>query len=236
MQAKGLGQLGEGFGFIAMAVEIAAREVQPPSGEAVGIDLGLTTFAVLSNGPKVEAPKPLGKGLQKLRRLSRAHSRKRRGSHNRQKAALRLARCHRRMANARRDFLHKFTTRISNNHAEILVKDLQMKGMVQNRHLARAIHDVGWSEMRRQLEYKSILHGSVVTVRDPFYASSKICSQCGYVVEVLPLGVREWRCPACQTRHDRDVNAAINLKQNTVGYHGNRRLGAGRLWLGWHSK
>ena len=108
--------------------------------------------------------------------------------------------------------------------------------MVQNRHLARAIHDVGWSEMRRQLEYRSLLHGSVVTVRDPFYPSSKICSQCGYVVEVLPLGVREWTCLACQTRHDRDVNAAINLKQNTVGSHGNRRLGTGRLWLGWHSK
>ena len=108
--------------------------------------------------------------------------------------------------------------------------------MVQNRRLSRAIHDVGWSEMRRQLEYRSLLHGSVVTVRDPFYASSKICSACGYVMEVLPLGVREWRCPACQTTHDRDVNAAINLKQNTVGLHGNRRLGTGRLWLGWHSK
>jgi putative transposase len=136
----------------------------------------------------------------------------------------------------RRDFLHKFTTRISKNHAEILVEDLNVKGMVQNRHLARAIHDVGWWEMRRQLECKSLLHGSVVTVRDPFYASSKICSQCGYVVEVLPLGVWEWRCPACQTRHNRDGNAAINLKQNTVGLHGNRRLGTGRLWLGWHSK
>jgi len=110
--------------FIAMAVEIPEREVQPPSGEAVGIDLGLTTFAVLSNGPKVEAPKPLGKGLLKLRRLSRAHSRKQRGSHHRQKVALRLARCHRRMANIRRDFLHKFTTRISKNNAEILVEDL----------------------------------------------------------------------------------------------------------------
>jgi putative transposase len=206
--------------FIAIAVEIPQREVHPPSGEALGIDLGLTTFAVLSNGQKVEAPKPLGKGLQRLRRLSRAHSRKRRGSHNRQKAALRLARCHRRIANMRRDFLHKFTTRISKNHAEIFVENLNVKGMVQNRHLSRAIHDVGWSELRRQLEYKSLLNGSVLTVRDPFYASSKTCSKCGYVMEVLPLSVREWTCPACQTTHDRDVNAAINLKQNTVGYTG----------------
>jgi putative transposase len=97
--------------FIAMAVEIPPREVQPPSGEAVGIDLGLTSFAVLSNGQK--APKPLGKGLPRLRRLSRAHARKRPGSHHRQKAALHLARCHRRMANMRRDFLHKFTWSIS---------------------------------------------------------------------------------------------------------------------------
>src|SRR5437667_12123577 len=113
------------------------KEVHPPSGEALGIDLGLTTFAVLSHGRKVEARKPLGRGLERLRRLSRAHSRKRRGSHNRQKAALRLARCHRRIANMRRDFLHKFTTKISKNHAEIFVENLNVKGMVQNRHLSR---------------------------------------------------------------------------------------------------
>jgi len=206
--------------FIAIAVEIPQREVHPPRGEAVGIDLGLATFAALSNGEKVAAPKPLGKGLQKLRRLSRAHSRKQPGSHNCQKTALRLAHCHRRIGNIRRDFLHKFTTRMSKNHAEIFVEDLNVKGMVQNRHLSRAIHDVGWSEMRRQLEYKSHLDGSVVTVRDRFYASSKTCSACGYVMEVLPLSVREWTCPVCQTTHDRNVNAAINLKQNTVGYTG----------------
>jgi putative transposase len=190
--------------FIAIAVEIPEREVHPPIGEAVGIDLGLTTFAVLSNGEKVEAPKPLAKGLQRLRRLSRAHSRKRRGSHNRQKAALRVARCHRRIGNIRRDFLHKFTTRMSKNHAEIFVEDLHVKGMAQNHHR--------------------------------FYASSKTCSACGYLMEVLPLRAREWTCPACQTTHDRNVNAAINLKQNTVGYHGNQRLGTGRLWLGSNTK
>lgn len=173
--------------FIAIAVEIPQGEIHPPSGEAVGIDLGLTTFAVLSNGERVAAPKPLGKGLQRLRRLSRAHSRTRPGSHNRQKAALRLARCYRRIRNVRKDFLHKFTTRISKNHAEVFVEDLNVKGMVQNRHLSRAIHDVGWSELRRQLEYKSLLYGSVLTVRDRFYASSKTCSKCGYVMEVLPL-------------------------------------------------
>ena len=204
--------------FIAIAVEMPAVEVHPPRGEAVGIDLGLTTFAALSNGEKVEAPKPLTKELKRLRRLSRAHSRKRSGSHNRQKAALRLARCHRRMGNIRKDFLHKFTTRISKNHAEIFVEDLNVKGMAQNRRLSLAIHDVGWSELRRQLEYKSLLYGSLLTVRDPFYASSKICCVCGYVMEVLPLSVREWTCPACGAKHDRDVNAAINLKQDTVGY------------------
>ena len=102
--------------------------------------------------------------------------------------------------------------------APIFVENLNVKGM--DRHLSRAIHDVGWSELRRQLEYKSLLNGSVLTVRDPFYASSKTCSECGYGMEVLPLSVREWTCPACQTTHDRDVNAAINLKQNTVGYTG----------------
>jgi putative transposase len=222
--------------FIAVAVEIPQGEVHPPRGEAIGIDLGLTTFAVLSNGERVAAPKPLGKDLQRLRRLSRAHSRKQPGSHNRQKAALRLARCHRRIGNIRRDFLHKFTTRMSKNHAEIFVEDLNVRGMVQNRHLSRAIHDVGWSELRRQLEYKSHLYRSVVTVRNRFYASSKTCSACGYIMEILPLSVREWTCPACQTTHDRNVNAAVNLKQNTVGYHGNQRLGTGRLWLGSNSK
>jgi putative transposase len=121
---------------------------------------------------------------------------------------------------------------MSKNHAEIFVEDLNVKGMAQNRHLSRAIHDVGWSELRRQLEYKSHLYGSVLTVRDRFYAGSKTCSECGYLMEVLPLRVREWTCPACQTTHDRNVN----LKQNTVGYHGNQRLGTGRLWLGSHTK
>src|SRR5437762_11703466 len=110
-----------------MAVEIPQKEVHPPSTEALGIDLGLTTFAVLPHGRKVKAPKPLGRGLERLRRLSRSHSRKRRGSHHRQKAALRLARCRRRIGNMRRDVLHKFTTKISKNHAEIFVENLNVR-------------------------------------------------------------------------------------------------------------
>jgi putative transposase len=206
--------------FISISVEMPDQHPEPPDGEAVGVDLGIATFATLSTGEKVEAPKPLKKALRKLRRLGQQHSRKRLKSQNRRKAAMKLARQHRRIKNIRQDFLHKFTTRLAKSHREICIEDLNVQGMVKNHNLALHISDAGWSEARRQLEYKAQLHGSCLTIRDRFYASSKTCSACGWRVDALPLSLREWVCPQCGIVHDRDINAAVNLKLNTAGYAG----------------
>lgn len=203
--------------FIAIAVDVAHPEPTAPTGESVGVDLGLTTFATLSTGEKVEAPKPLRAAMRRLRRVSRWHSRKVKGSSNRRKASMRLAKVHRRVRNIRRDFIHKFTTRLAKTHSQIGIEDLNVKGMVANHHLARVISDVAWSETRRQLEYKTVWYGSGLMVFDRFYPSSKLCSHCGCVVEQLPLSVREWTCAECGAAHDRDGNAAENLKPTTGG-------------------
>ena len=185
---------------------------------AVGIDLGLTTFATLSNGQKIAAPKPLAKLLPKLKRLSRAFSRKQKGSKNREKARIKLARLHLRMWNIRHDFLHKLTSDLTRKYNTICVEDLNVSGMLRNKKLARAISDVGWHEFRRQLEYKSTMRGNNLVFADRFFASSKLCSQCGHKMEQMPLSVRQWKCSCCGAEHDRDVNAAINLRNLAVGY------------------
>lgn len=185
---------------------------------AVGIDLGLTTFATLSNGQKIAAPKPLAKLLPKLKRLSRAFSRKQKGGKNREKARIKLARLHLRIWNIRQDFLHKLTSDLTRRYNTICVEDLNVKGMLRNDKLARAISDVGWYEFRRQLEYKSAMRGNNLVFADRFFASSKLCSQCGHKMERMPLSVRQWKCSCCGAEHDRDVNAAINLRNLAVRY------------------
>ena len=184
---------------------------------AVGIDLGLMTFATLSNGQKIAAPKPLAKLLPKLKRLSRAFSRKQKGSKNREKARIKLARLHLRIWNVRQDFLHKLTSDLTRRYNTICVEDLNVKGMLRNHKLARAISDVGWYEFRSQLEYKSAMRGNNLAFADRFFASSKLCSDCGHKMEQMPLSVRQWKCPCCGAEHDRDVNAAINLRNLAVG-------------------
>jgi putative transposase len=197
--------------FVSIPVELeitpAARENQA----AVGVDFGLKRFATLSTGEVVEAPKLLQKLLGKLRRLSRSLSRKKRGSANRRKAQQRLARLHARIANARQDFIHKFTTDLVRRFSTIGVEDLNIRGMLRNHCLARAIADVSWSEARRQLGYKSVLTGTELVIHDRWFASSKTCSACGLVLDELPLSVREWTCE-CGAVHDRDLNAAKNLE------------------------
>ena len=183
---------------------------------AVGIDLGLTTFATLSNGQKIAAPKPLAKLLPKLKRVQRAFSRKQKGSKNREKARIKLARLHLRIWNVRQDFLHKLTSNLTRRYNTICVEDLNVKGMLRNKKLARAISDVGWHEFRRQLEYKSAMRGNNLVFADRFFASSKLCSQCGHKMEQMSLSVRQWKCPCCGAEHDRDVNAAINLRNLAV--------------------
>lgn len=179
---------------------------------AVGVDLGITALATLSNGEKVVGPKALRTLLDKVRRLGRSLSKKVKGSHNRAKAKMKLAKLHAKIADMRRDCLHKLTTDLTCRCHTIVIEDLNVKGMLKNHCLAGAIADMGFHEFRRQLTYKTARRGGTLIVADRWYASSKLCSNCGYKLASLDLGTRQWACPACHVEHDRDVNAAINLK------------------------
>jgi putative transposase len=176
----------------------------------VGVDLGITALATLSDGSKVAAPKPLRRYLQKLKRLSRSLSRKQRGSRNRAKAKTKLARLHRRIADIRVDALHQLTTSLT-RYRTIVIEDLNVAGMLANRNLSRAIADVGFFEFRRQLQYKAAMAGSTIVIADRWFPSSKLCSTCCAKNDSLLLTERTWTCVSCNTFHDRDVNAARNL-------------------------
>jgi putative transposase len=184
---------------------------------AVGVDLGVSALATLSTGePPIPGPKAHKALLCRLQRSSRGLSRKAKGSKNRHKAKMKLARLHARISNIRKDALHQLTTDLTRRFHTIGIEDLNVRGMVKNRHLSRAVSDMGFFEFRRQLEYKAEQRGTSVVVADRWFPSSKICSHCGHKLETLPLSVRQWTCPACSTTHDRDVNAAINLKNMAV--------------------
>lgn len=200
--------------FVSLSVEMEMPDPAPVRGPAAGIDVGLKHFATIAAGEavqKIEAPRPLGRYLRVLRRRQRRHSRKLKGSRNRRKSAQRLARLHQRIRNVRQDFLHKLSTHLTKTKSVIVVEDLNVSGMLRNRHLARHIADCGWGAFRRMLEYKSVWYGSKLVAANRFFPSSKTCSACGHLLEKLPLGVREWDCPGCGTHHDRDENAARNL-------------------------
>jgi putative transposase len=183
---------------------------------AVGVDLGVSALATLSTGETIPGPKPHKALLARLRRLSKSLSRKQKGSANRRKAKAKLAKLHARIAAIRQDALHKLTTDLTRRFHTIGIEDLNVRGMMANRHLAGSIADMSFFEFRRQLEYKTAMRGGQVVVADRFFASSKTCSACGHKLETMPLSVREWTCPACGVIHDRDVNAAINLKNMAV--------------------
>jgi len=199
--------------FVSFNVKVEQKEYINNSKDIVGIDLGLTTFATLSNGSKIIAPKPLKKQLYRLARKQKQHSKKVIGSNNRKKSSLRLARLHRKIRNKRLDFIHKITTKLAKTKQVIVIEDLNVKGMVKNHKLARHISDAGWSIFRKQLEYKSNWYNSKVIVADRFYASSKICSVCGNKKDKLKLNERVYICDKCSIEIDRDINAAINLKR-----------------------
>ena len=183
---------------------------------AMGVDLGVSALATLSTGEAIAGPKPHKALLARLQRLSRSLSRKQKGSANCKKAKTKLARLHARIAAIRSDALHQLTTNLTRRFHTIGIEDLNVKGMVKNRHLARSIADMGFFEFRRQLDYKAAMRGGQVVVADRFYPSSKTCSDCGHRLETLPLSVREWTCPSCGVVHDRDLNAAVNLRNMAV--------------------
>lgn len=197
--------------FVSVTVEVA-HQVPVRENQAVGgVDLGVKALATMSDGGAVEGPKALRSNLKKLRRLSRSLSRKVKGSANRRKAKAKIARLHARISNIRKDGLHKLTTELVNRFAVIGIEDLNVKGMMANGKLSRAVADMGFHEFRRQLDYKAAMAGTRIVVADRWFPSSKTCSDCGHVVPTLPLSVRDWVCPACGSVHDRDRNAAINL-------------------------
>jgi putative transposase len=198
--------------FVSLSVEMdhtpSARENQA----VAGVDLGVKVMATVSDGSTFGGPKALRRNLKRLKRMSRALSRKKKGSANRNKARRKLARLHARIANIRRDTLHKVTTSLVRRFSSIGIEDLNIRGMLSNRKLARAIADVGAYEFRRQLAYKAEMYGTGIVVADRWFPSSKRCSDCRWINADLTLSERKWACEGCGVVHDRDRNAAINLK------------------------
>lgn len=204
-------------------------EAHPVPGSVVGVDLGISTMMALSRPlpdgrTKIDNPKPLRKAMRRVKKLSRRCSRqeearKRHNAKTSRRAIKRrasLARVHARVANIRRDVIHKATTAVANAFETVVLEDLNVAGMAKNHCLAGAIHDAAWGETRRQFEYKCPMRGGRTVIADRFFASSKIMSCCGYRMEKMPLSVREVVCPACGVVHNRDTNAAINLEQIVV--------------------
>lgn len=196
--------------FVSMLCDDAVS-AKPDADGKVGIDLGLTHFAILSSGEKVAAPNTFRKHEARLAKLQRRLAKKQKGSARRAKAKRKVARLHAKVADARRDFLHKLSTRLINENQVIAIESLAVSNMQKNRCLAKSISDASWSEFVRQLEYKAQWYGRTLIGIDRWYPSSKRCSDCGHTVSKLPLSVREWVCPECGTIHDRDINAARNV-------------------------
>ena len=196
--------------FLSFVVEICAL-VLPKTDNSVGIDLGIKTFATLSNGQKIDAPKPLKKRIKKYRKLSKSLSKKTRGTNRYEKARLRIAKFHAKLKDTRTDFLHKLSTEIIRENQTIILEDLNVSGMVRNRKLSRAISDLGWRQFRTLLEGYSEKYGRDFRVISRWEPTSQICSSCGFKGGKLDLSIREWECINCGTKHDRDENAAINI-------------------------
>jgi putative transposase len=201
----------DGRWYVTFTIDTGAPEPLEAAGHTVGVDLGVTDFAVTSGGERIANPRHLERKARNLARYQRRLARRRKGSANRAKAAAKIARAHRKIRSARRDFLHRASTRLVRGNDLIVIEDLAVTNMVKNRRLARAISDCGWGEFRRQLAYKCERYGRDLVVIDRWYPSSKTCSACGHLLTELSLSTRHWTCPACGTRHDRDLNAAKNI-------------------------
>jgi len=195
---------------ISILVETQIEQL-PPISAQVGIDMGIASLITLSTGEKINNPKHEKRDRVALAKAQRRLMKKRKGSNNKHKARLKVARVHARIADRRNDNLHKLSTRIIRENQTVCIEDLAVRSMVKNHSLARAISDAGWTQFRTMMEYKAEWYGREVIAIDPWYPSSKTCSDCGHLLVKLPLGAREWSCPGCGAIHDRDVNAARNI-------------------------
>ncbi len=196
--------------FVSILIEEAIAPLPLTDGQ-VGIDLGLHDVVVLDSGEKVGNPRFFAQDEKQLAQAQRRLAKKKRGSKNREKARRKIARMHARIADRRRDFTHQLSTRIIRENQTICIESLHVKAMGKHPTLAKAIHDVGWGEFVRQLEYKAAWYGRTLVKIDRWYPSSKRCHTCGHVLDSLTLATRHWTCPACGVVHDRDVNAAQNI-------------------------
>jgi putative transposase len=196
--------------FVSILVE---EEIQPMAmtPKMVGLDLGLKSMVITSDGHMHGNPKFFAKDEKKLARAQRKLSKKKKGSKNRAKARKKVAKIHAKIADRRRDYQQKLSTSLIRENQVVCVESLQVKNMVKNHSLAKAISDVGWSEFVRQLEYKARWYGRTLVKIDKFYPSSKRCHACGYILDSLSLDIRHWVCPECGVAHDRDINAAKNV-------------------------
>ncbi|MEG3832819.1 MULTISPECIES: RNA-guided endonuclease TnpB family protein [unclassified Microcoleus] len=195
---------------VSLLVDVEIEKL-PKTGDQVGIDLGITSLLALSTGEKIANPKGFKTKYRKLRRAQKALIRKQKGSNNRYKARLKVAKVHQQITDARKDYLHKLTTRLVRENQTIAVEDLAVKNMIKNPKLAASISDASWGELVRQLDYKCDWYGRTLVKIDRWFPSSKRCGNCGHIVDKLPLNIREWDCPSCGTHHDRDINAAKNI-------------------------
>lgn len=196
--------------FVSFSVEIEPPQLASTD-TTIGLDLGLTDIVVTSRGEKIPHPRHMDKHEKRLKRYQRMMARKQKGSANREKARKKVAKQHAKVADARRDHLHKLTSKLVRENDTIAIEDLAPSNMIKNRCLSKAISRTGWFELRRQLEYKSERNDRKLVVIDRWYPSSKTCSECGHLLDKLNLKTRHWTCPGCGTRHDRDINAAKNI-------------------------